>query len=51
VAGVSVFLWGKGCSSLAFWIDGYYRKRERRHSSISCLSPIDYEQQFIDRLN
>ncbi|MCP9916793.1 IS3 family transposase [Cyanobium sp. ATX 6F1] len=31
---------------LAFWIDGYY-SRERRHSTISYLSPIDYEQQFI----
>ena len=34
---------------LAFWIDGYYN-RERRHSTIAYLSPIDYEQQFIDRL-
>jgi putative transposase len=33
---------------LAFWIDGYYN-RERRHSTIAHLSPIDYEQQFIDR--
>jgi putative transposase len=33
-------------SRLAFWIDGYYN-RERRHSTISYLSPIDYEQQFI----
>ena len=33
---------------LAFWIDGYYN-RERRHSTIAYLSPIDYEQQFIDR--
>ena len=31
---------------LAFWIDGYYN-RERRHSTLSYLSPIDYEQQFI----
>ncbi|MFM7551130.1 MAG: integrase core domain-containing protein [Cyanobacteriota bacterium] len=31
---------------LAFWIEGYYN-RERRHSTISYLSPIDYEQQFI----
>jgi transposase InsO family protein len=31
---------------LAFWIEGYYN-RERRHSSIGYLSPIDYEQQFI----
>ena len=31
---------------LAFWIDGYYN-RERRHSTIGYLSPIDYEQQFI----
>lgn len=22
---------------------------ERRHSTIACLSPIDYEQEFIDR--
>lgn len=36
--------------NLAFWIDGYY-KRERRHSWIACLSPIDYGQQFIDLLN
>ena len=33
---------------LAFWIDGYYN-RERRHSTNAYLSPIDYEQQFIDR--
>jgi len=33
-------------SRLAFWIDGYYN-RERRHSTISYLSPIDYEQQYI----
>ncbi|MCP9877888.1 IS3 family transposase [Cyanobium sp. A2C-AMD] len=32
---------------LAFWIDGYYN-RERRHSTIGYLSPIDYEQQFIN---
>jgi putative transposase len=31
---------------LAFWIDGYYN-RERRHSTLSYLSPVDYEQQFI----
>ena len=31
---------------LAFWIDGYYN-RERRHSKLSYLSPIDDEQQFI----
>jgi transposase InsO family protein len=31
---------------LAFWIDGYYN-RERRHSTLNYLSPIDYEQQFI----
>ena len=31
----------------AFWIDGYYN-RERRHSTIGFLSPIDYEQQFIN---
>jgi transposase InsO family protein len=31
---------------LAFWIDGYYN-RERLHSTIGYLSPIDYEQQFI----
>jgi len=29
---------------LAFWIVGYYN-RERRHSTIGYLSPIDYEQQ------
>jgi putative transposase len=34
-------------SRLAFWIDGYYN-RERRHSTIGYLSPIDYEQQFIN---
>ncbi len=32
---------------LAFWIDGYYN-RERRHSTIGYLSPIDYEQQFVN---
>jgi transposase InsO family protein len=32
---------------LAFWIDGYYN-RERRHSTIGYLSPIAYEQQFIN---
>ena len=32
--------------NLAFWIEGYYN-RERRHSTIGFLSPIDYEQQFI----
>lgn len=31
---------------LAFWIEGYYN-RERRHSTIGYLSPIDYEQQLI----
>ena len=31
---------------LAFWIEGYYN-RERRHSTIGYLSPIDYEQAFI----
>ena len=31
--------------NLAFWIEGYYN-RERRHSTIGYLSPIDYEQQF-----
>ena len=31
---------------LAFWIDGYHN-RERRHSSIADLSPIDYEQQDL----
>jgi putative transposase len=34
-------------SHLAFWIDGYYN-RERRHSTIGFLSPIDYEQQLIN---
>jgi transposase InsO family protein len=34
---------------LAFWIDGYYN-RERRHSTIGYLSPIDYEQTFIATL-
>jgi transposase InsO family protein len=29
---------------LAFWIEGYYN-RERRHSTIGYVSPIDYEQQ------
>jgi len=29
-----------------FWIDGDYN-RERRHSTLGYLSPIDYEQQFI----
>ena len=29
--------------SLAFWIEGYYN-RERRHSTIGFLSPINYEQ-------
>jgi len=32
---------------LAFWIDGYYN-RQRRHSTIAYISPIDYEQQFIN---
>jgi transposase InsO family protein len=32
---------------LAFWIDGYYN-RERRHSTISYFSPIEYEQQFVN---
>ena len=32
---------------MAFWIDGYYN-RERRHSTIGYLSPIDYEQQLIN---
>jgi transposase InsO family protein len=32
---------------MAFWIDGYYN-RERRHSTIGYLSPIDYEQQFVN---
>jgi len=36
-------------SRLAFWIDGYYN-RERRHSTIGYLSPIDYEQQYIAAL-
>ncbi len=29
--------------SLAFWIEGYHN-RERRHSTIGSLSPINYEQ-------
>ena len=32
--------------NLAFWIEGYYN-RERRHSTIAYISPIDYEQRFI----
>jgi len=32
---------------LAFWVDDYYN-RERRHSTIDYLSPIEYEQQFIN---
>jgi transposase InsO family protein len=32
--------------NLAFWIEGY-DNRERRHSTICYLSPIDYEQRFI----
>ncbi len=32
---------------LAFWIDGYYN-RERSHSTIGYLSPIGYEQQFVN---
>jgi transposase InsO family protein len=31
---------------LAFWIDGYYN-RERRHSTIGYLRPIDHVQQYI----
>jgi transposase InsO family protein len=31
---------------LAFWIEGYYN-RERRHSTIGYLSPLDFEQAFI----
>ena len=31
---------------LAFWIEGCYN-RDRHHSTIGHLSPIDYEQQFI----
>jgi transposase InsO family protein len=31
---------------LSFWIEGYYN-RERRHSTIGFLSPIDYEQRFV----
>jgi len=30
---------------LAFWIDGYYN-RERRHSTLNYLSPINYEQEY-----
>jgi transposase InsO family protein len=29
---------------LGFWIDGYYN-RERRHSTLNDLNPIDCEQQ------
>jgi transposase InsO family protein len=32
--------------NLAAWIEGYYN-HERRHATISYLSPIDDEQQFI----
>ena len=32
---------------LAYWIDGYYN-RERRHSTIGYLSPINYEQESIN---
>ena len=31
---------------LAFWIEGY-DNRERRHSTIGYLSPIDYEQRAV----
>jgi transposase InsO family protein len=31
---------------LAFWIKDYYN-RERRHSMIGYISPIDYVQRFI----
>lgn len=31
---------------LAFWIESFYY-RERRHSTISYLSAIVYEQQFV----
>ena len=31
---------------LAFWIESYYN-RERRHSMIGYLSPIEYEQRLI----
>jgi transposase InsO family protein len=34
---------------LAFWINGYYN-RERRHSTIGYLSPINYEQLSINTL-
>jgi len=33
---------------LAFWIEGYYN-RERRHSTLGYLSPIDYEQGWTTR--
>ena len=33
---------------LSMWMSD---NRERRHSTIAYLSPIDYEQQFIDRRN
>lgn len=32
--------------NLAFWIEGYYN-RERRHSTIGYISPIDCEQRLI----
>jgi transposase InsO family protein len=34
---------------LAFWIERYYN-RERSHSTIGYISPIDYEQRFIAAL-
>jgi putative transposase len=40
-----LFLSQQQQSWLAFWIDGYYN-REHRHSTVGCLSWIDYELQY-----